>query len=119
MSMVASPTRYTPADLLAMRDAKGVELIDGQLVEHEMGAKACRIAAMIIHFLQQHLRTFRVGELMTSEVGYQCFPDAPGMVRKPDISFIRAERYRPEYEEGANPPSAPPPRSGISCGCCM
>ena len=32
------------------------------------------------------------GWLLPGDAGYQCFPDDPGKVRRPDISFISLER---------------------------
>jgi Uma2 family endonuclease len=33
-----------------------------------------------------------LGWALPSDAGYQCFPDDPNKVRKPDVSFIRADR---------------------------
>jgi Uma2 family endonuclease len=33
-----------------------------------------------------------LGWVFPADAGYQCFPDAPNKVRKPDASFIRRER---------------------------
>ncbi len=35
----ATKTVYTPEDLLAMPDGKSYELVNGELVEHEMGTE--------------------------------------------------------------------------------
>jgi Uma2 family endonuclease len=36
--------------------------------------------------------------VLPSDAGYQCFPDDPGKVRKPDVSFIQAARLAVEDE---------------------
>jgi hypothetical protein len=36
--------------------------------------------------------------VLPSDAGYQCFPDDPGKVRKPDASFIQAARLAVEDE---------------------
>ncbi len=33
-----------------------------------------------------------LGWVWGPDLGYVCFPDAPGKVRKPDVSFVRKER---------------------------
>src|SRR5262249_42419722 len=44
MSTVATPTRYTPEDLLKMPDGDRYELVDGQLVEHTMSLWSSYVA---------------------------------------------------------------------------
>jgi Uma2 family endonuclease len=34
----------------------------------------------------------QLGWAWCADMGYVCFPDAPGKVRKPDVSFVRKER---------------------------
>src|ERR1700722_11666707 len=40
-------------------------------------------------------------------MGYQCFPDHPKKVRKPDVSFVKGERFTPELLETGFLPIAP------------
>ena len=37
--------------------------------------------------------------MFEGECGYQCFPDRPQLVRKPDVSFVRRDRL-PEAPQG-------------------
>ena len=46
-------TRYTPEDLLAIRDRPMPELVDGELLEREMGQKSDSIAATILGLRRQ------------------------------------------------------------------
>ena len=42
--------------------------------------------------LNDFCRGKKHGWLLPADAGYQCFPDDPGKVRRPDISFISLER---------------------------
>ena len=45
--------------------------------------------------LRTFLRDHPIGWVWPAELGYECYPDAPKKVRKPDVSFICIER-KPE-----------------------
>jgi Uma2 family endonuclease len=95
--MVAATTTLTPADLLAMPDDGRIyELINGELAEIEMSAKSSRIAMRIGLRLGNHIEARKAGDLYGIDAGFTCFPDSPGMVRKPDLAFIAAGRMTPE-----------------------
>jgi Uma2 family endonuclease len=91
MGAIASQTRYTPEDLLKMRDGDRYELVDGHLVEHNMSFWACYVAAEILGRLRDHCHAHNLG-WVSAETTYQCFPDAPNKVRRPDATFIRLGR---------------------------
>lgn len=90
---IANPgTLFTPDDLLRMEDAVNYELVDGKLVERHMGLESSEIALRIAFLIGLFLREHRLGRLFGADASYQCFPDAPAKVRRPDVSFIRSER---------------------------
>jgi Uma2 family endonuclease len=89
---VATKTEYTPEDLLAMADSKSYELVDGQLVERMMGAESSGVGGELYARLRQYGREHTLGWALPADTGYQCFPHAPGLVRKPDVSFVRYGR---------------------------
>ena len=90
---IANPgSVFTPDDLLRMEDAVNYELVDGKLVERHMGMESSEIALRIAFLLALFLRDHRLGRLFGADASYQCFPNAPTKVRKPDVSFIRSER---------------------------
>ena len=91
MTLAAPQTRYTPQDLLDHEDGGLFELVDGQLVEKKMGALANKTVVIVSFHLFAFLRDSKLGELY-SEQTYQCFPIEPSLVRRPDLSFISAER---------------------------
>ena len=51
-------TRFTPEDLLYIDDRPMPELVDGELLEREMGQKSDSIAAtllyFVLHFVREH-----------------------------------------------------------------
>jgi Uma2 family endonuclease len=102
MSTLATKTLYTPQDLLRMPDGNRYELVDGELVEHNMSFWANYVSGEIYARLRDHGRANNLGWVAPEGTTYQCFPDAPNEVRKADTSFIRLERMTPEQamEEG-------------------
>lgn len=100
MHAVAETTTYTPDDLLKLPDGKHFELVNGQLVERDMSLESCEVAANVIRILGNYVTLRNLGGIYASEVGYQCYPDAPTKIRKPDASFIRRDRVSPEIMHG-------------------
>lgn len=92
MSVVSISPSVTPEEFLRLPDSVGYELVNGQLVERHMGAESSEIAGRIVVLLGLFLRTHRIGRLFTSEASYQCFPDDPRKLRRPDVSFVRFDR---------------------------
>ena len=90
----ATETRsYTPEDLLTITDRPMPELIDGELVEREpMGQKADAVASNLIYQLKGYSRASLPGVVNGAHGSYQIFPDNPGRVRIPDVSFTRKDR---------------------------
>jgi Uma2 family endonuclease len=84
--------RYTPEDLLAMPDGHRFDLIDGHLVERNMGAESSWIAQQINRYLGNYAEASQHGLVLGPDCGYQIFPDDPNRVRFPDGSFIRSGR---------------------------
>src|SRR5579859_1577977 len=93
MSILPPPTRVTPEDLLSLPDANGYELVDGRLVERQMGMESSKIALRIAFLIALFLEKRKLGDLFGSDTSYQCFPQAPDDVRRADVSFIRSGRF--------------------------
>ncbi|HEX8340830.1 MAG TPA: Uma2 family endonuclease [Tepidisphaeraceae bacterium] len=85
-------TKVTPAELLAMPDAHSTELVNGELVEKEVSRGSSRIGGRIVKLLANVADAADEAEVYPNDLGYQCFPDDPDRVRKPDVSLIRKER---------------------------
>lgn len=96
MSTVQTPTLYTPADLLTMPDGDLYELVDGHLVERNMGIWSSHVGAQLVRLLGAFCMENALGWLLGPDASYQCFPNRPRLVRKPDVSFIRANRLPPD-----------------------
>ena len=85
-------SKSTPETLLAMPDGDAYELVDGELVERHMGFRSSRVGGRLFRLLDVHCDREQLGWVLPSDAGYQCFADDPHKVRKPDVSFIRADR---------------------------
>lgn len=75
-----------------MPDGIAYELVDGDLVERNMGLESSEIAGRIIVLIGLFLRSRALGRLFPPDAGYQCFLDDPNKVLRPDASFIRSGR---------------------------
>ncbi|HEX8203442.1 MAG TPA: Uma2 family endonuclease [Isosphaeraceae bacterium] len=93
MNAVATQQQYTPEDLLALPDEKDYELVDGNLVERNVSLLSSWVGGRLHIRLGAFVEDNDLGTVWPADNGFQCFPDAPGKVRKPDVSFIRRERF--------------------------
>jgi len=91
MSTIVEKT-YTPEDLLAMPDGKSYELVEGHLVERNTSVLASWVGSRLSRFIDIFVEENQLGWSWHADLGFVCFPDAPGKVRKPDVSFVRKER---------------------------
>jgi Uma2 family endonuclease len=92
MSILSPASAVSPEELLAMPDSVDFELVDGKLVERNMGLESSEVALRIAILIGMFLRDHRLGRLFGADAAFRCFPDAPNKVRKPDVSFIRNGR---------------------------
>ncbi len=83
---------YTPDDLLGMLDGDRFELVDGQLVERNMGQVSSWVGSRVGFVLSNFLEAKPVGWVFGPDCGYQCFPGSPLKLRRPDVSFLRKEK---------------------------
>ena len=88
MTLATTATYYTPEDLLALPDYGRLELIDGQLVERNMGAKSSLAATNMLGLVWHFVRSNNLGLVFQSDCGYQIFAEEQGRVRFADGSFI-------------------------------
>jgi Uma2 family endonuclease len=102
MSAAPSQPQFTPEDLLTMPDGDNYELVDGQLVERDVGARASYVAGQIHRSLDDFCSPHRLGWVFPGGVGYQCFQDVPSNVRRANVSFIHLDRLPvvQAHEEG-------------------
>jgi len=88
---------YTPEDLLRMNGER-YELVDGDLVEKGMSFRSDKIGGRIYYRMEQFCETQPIGRA-NPETSFQCFPDAPNRVRRPDASFISFDRLPADVAE--------------------
>ena len=91
MTDTMTTSRITPENLLELDDWHRFELIDGQLVERNMGGQSSRTAQVINRLIDNYADNQRLGLVFTADCGYQIFTD-PHKVRVPDGSFIARGR---------------------------
>jgi Uma2 family endonuclease len=98
---------YTPDDLLAMPDAVGCELVDGRLVEKNVSTLSCLVESLVHGKVFSHCHANNLGPVWTGTMGFQCFPNQPKKIRKPDVSFVKAASFLPELMNTGYLPIAP------------
>jgi Uma2 family endonuclease len=89
---VQTSSHYTPEDLLAMPDGKSYELVGGRLVARIMGAESSYVGGELYFRLRLHCRDREWGLVWPADNGFQCFTHEPGLVRRPDVSFVKSGR---------------------------
>ncbi len=87
----------SPDDLLTMDGL--FELTNGRLLEKRMGLDANWTAGRITYFLTGYLIQTRAGDVVPEQT-FQCFPDDPGGVRRPDVAFVAAGRLPVPWPPG-------------------
>jgi Uma2 family endonuclease len=92
-------TRSTPNDVLRLEEEGLYELVDDQLKEKAMSSLANETAAIICARLFNHIETTAVGKLYVEQT-FQCFPDKPLQVRRPDLAFVATQRLSAVDEDG-------------------
>jgi Uma2 family endonuclease len=86
-----APGEATEKDVLAVlgRSNRLCELVDGVLVEKVMGYPESSLALWLAHLLQQFLDEHDLGNLAGMDGTMRLMP---GLVRIPDLSFVRWEK---------------------------
>jgi len=101
MSIAPEQRAFTPDDLLALPDRNDFELVNGELVERNMSGLSSYVATEINSLVRNFVREHKLGIVLQSDCGYQCFAEDANRVRKPDGSFIRVGRItREELSQG-------------------
>lgn len=107
MIQVLTKPEITPEDLLDMPDAAGYELVGGQLVERNVSTLSALVEGLVYEMIQGYVRPNKLGLVWPGTLGIQCFPRHPKMVRKPDVSFVKADRLSAKLLETGHFPLAP------------
>jgi len=96
---IAERATYTVDEFLALPDSEQFELVDGYLVERHMGTLSSWVGGTVFVELALYAKQYG-GWAFGDGVSYQCFPRFPKKVRRPDASYVRANRLE-EIPEGA------------------
>jgi Uma2 family endonuclease len=99
MTTIASPTDFTPEDVLALEEEGLYELVNGRLVEKKMSSVAAETAGLIVIALGNHVLPARLGKIYPEQT-FQCFNEDPEKIRRPDVAFILAQRLGGVAPEG-------------------
>lgn len=83
----------TPEELLDMSDGVCFELVDGQLVERNMGMESSWVGGKLFRILGDFVEHKQLGWVFPADAGYKCFPEHPKKVRRPDVSFVSRDRF--------------------------
>ena len=105
IDLSSPPTRVTPEQLLRMPDNSTLELVNGQIVEKNVSAESSRVEGWILRRFGTFLDSSPVADAFPSSLGYRCFPDDPGKIRKPDVTVVSKARYTalPDPDPGYMP----------------
>jgi Uma2 family endonuclease len=79
-----------------MPDGDRYELVNGNLVERKFGAESSWVAGRIHSRLDTFVESRGLGWVFPEGTSYQCFPEDPEGVRKPDVSMIARGRLTNE-----------------------
>jgi Uma2 family endonuclease len=90
-----------------MPDGDRYELVDGNLVERNLGAWSSYVATELCRLVANFCKDKQLGWVWGSEGSYHCFPNSPVKVRRPDLSFIRFGRLPGGEIPGGHIPVAP------------
>ena len=101
-----SPYPASEADVLRMDDHSDrlCELVDGVLVEKPMGLRESFLAMLIAHYLQTFVLPRRLG-MVSGEAGMMKL--LPGLIRIPDVAYVRRDPAGPKIAHEAVPAVAP------------
>ena len=92
MPVLDIPRTITPEEFLRLPDSSTMELVDGQIVEKNVSVESSKIEGLFFFRFQTFLQQHPVAEVFPASLGYQCFDDRPGKIRKPDATIITRER---------------------------
>ena len=96
------PGTATKQDVIEIeaRENRLCELVDGVLVEKPRGYYESRLAALILHFLEDFLEEHDLGMVLGADGTLEILPH---LVRIPDVSFISWDRVPSRDELPAEP----------------
>ena len=87
------PPAVTPEQFLELPESRHAELIDGVLVEKPaMSMESSLVTTRLLSRLTAWVEAKQSGYVLGEQCTYQCVPDRPRQVRRPDVSYFRRDR---------------------------
>jgi Uma2 family endonuclease len=74
-------------------DRKGYELVDGVWVEKPVGNRAGVVGSNIDSQVKSFVGSAKLGFVLINDARFRLFADRPRLIRKPDVSFVRRDRF--------------------------
>lgn len=71
-----------------MPESEGAELVDGRIVEVPMGSMSSWLGGELLFLIRTFLAGRQLGLVFPQETGLAIWPQHPGRVRKPDLTFV-------------------------------
>ena len=97
MPNATSTKLVTLAEYAEVPEHPRYELVQGVLVEQMVASDEHEESVMLVgHGLLTHVLPLGLGKVYGSNRGYVTGPDSPATSRLPDVSFVSAERLRPD-----------------------
>lgn len=87
MTVAVAQGRFTPDDVLRLEEQGLYELVDGKLIEKQMSRLANETAGRITTFLNNLAMKANAFKVIPEQT-FQCFPDDPDKLRRPDVAVI-------------------------------
>jgi Uma2 family endonuclease len=91
-SPAVEPT-FEPEEFLALPETVAFELVDGKLVERNMGIRSSLVAMNVGRLLGNYLAVNPIGIVLGADASLQFFPGKPKQIRRADVSFVRRDRF--------------------------
>jgi Uma2 family endonuclease len=107
MNLIPPKITLTADDLLTIPDGDQYELVDGKLVELNVGTESSYVGLRLSRLLANFCENPFLGWVLPADAGFLLFPDRHNLVRKPDVSFIRLGRLPGETLPKGHAPLAP------------
>ena len=99
--MIAVGSPVTPEQLLSLPESKGLEIVNGRIVEKRMGYESSELAARLTVILGGYLLQHKLGRITATDAGFQCFPDDETKTRKPDLAIVLYSRLPKSQRVGS------------------
>jgi Uma2 family endonuclease len=103
MTLAAPEPRFTPDDVLRLKEEGLYELVSGRLVEKKISPLVSEVMSRVAATLVNFGKSAKTGDAVYIALSFQCFAHYPDLVRRPEIAVIVADRLATVPEDGHVP----------------